>query len=369
MAPVKDAPAQRAGMRIEYIDGLRALAVLSVVAFHATVGTATNGWAHFISLQGCHGVDLFFVLSGFCLAYPTLQRAHQGDAAFDWTHYAARRLVRIVPPYYIALALLIAAFLIFGRVPGAMPGITGLQILKQFLFVDRGTSFLNPSFWTLPIEFRWYFLFPFALWLWTRSPRAFLVSLIGVGLLMGSAYAPADLIVLPGFLLGIVAADLRTRCSEIAWLALPASLIMFAACLAFFPNRTGHGEVGPAWEIASFFLVVAAGAVPALQRMLSVKGLVSIGVASYGIYLVHQPVIDLAETIGWRPPLAAFAGIGAGLLFWWCAERPFTNGRPRTVLLRHVDALGSAIAAHCRLRRRFSVGGADAPERPREMAA
>jgi peptidoglycan/LPS O-acetylase OafA/YrhL len=343
--------------RIEYIDGLRALAVLSVVVVHATVGgAAAGGWMRFIFLQGCHGVDLFFVLSGFCLAYPTLQRANRGQASFDWMQYASRRLVRIVPPYYIALALLTLAFLIFRSVPGAMPGVNGLQIMKQALFIDGGTRFLNPSFWTLPIEFRWYFLFPFALWLWTRSPRAFLASMLCVGLLMVNVRQAGDLIVLPGFLLGIIAADLRTRRPKSAWLALPACVAMFAVCFLFFPNRTGNGAVGPAWEIASFFLVVAAGAIPALERMLSFKGLVAVGVASYGIYLVHQPVVDLIEQIGGQPLVAALAGIGVGFLFWWLAERPFVQGKARAVILRYLDLRAGQVAAFCHVRSNFAIG-------------
>ncbi|MGZ3506238.1 MAG: acyltransferase family protein [Vulcanimicrobiaceae bacterium] len=65
--------------RIAYIDGLRAVAVLSVVTYHA----GKYAPASFVSLasplsvvlrQCYHGVDLFFVISGFCLAYPTLAR-------------------------------------------------------------------------------------------------------------------------------------------------------------------------------------------------------------------------------------------------------------------------------------------------------
>lgn len=351
-------PAKPSGTRIEYIDGLRALAVLSVVAFHALVGTTTTGWMRFISLQGCHGVDLFFVLSGFCLAYPTLQRAQSGQASFDWTQYASRRLVRIVPPYYIAVILLASAFLIFRQVPGAMPGVTWLQILRQALFIDGGTSFLNPSFWTLPIEFRWYFVFPVALWLWTRSPRGFLVSMLCCAMLVATLKQPGDLIVLPGFLLGIIAAELRARRPESAWLALPACFAMFAVCLIFFPNRSNHGEVGPAWEIASFFLVIAAGAIPKLERMLSIKALVAVGIASYGIYLVHQPIVILTEKIGWQPLAAGLCGIGAGFVFWLLAERPFVSGKVRALLLHYLDRKAIQITAQFRMGARFGVNRA-----------
>jgi peptidoglycan/LPS O-acetylase OafA/YrhL len=283
--------------------------------------------------------------------------------------YAARRLVRIVPPYYVAIALLAGVFLIFRYVPGAMPGVTWVQILRQALFIDGGTSFLNPSFWTLPIEFRWYFLFPVALWLWTRSPRAFFGAMVCCGLFVATMKQAGDLTVLPGFLLGIVAADVRTRRHRGAWLALPACVAMFAVCFLLYPNRTGHGEVGPAWEIASFFLVIAAGAVPLVERALSVKALVAVGVASYGIYLVHQPAIVLTERIGWPAAFAAVAGVGVGFAFWWLAERPFVSGTARTVLLRQLDLRASQISAYLRLPSKFAVGAKSASAERTEMAA
>src|SRR6516164_4323804 len=90
--------------RIAYIDGLRALAVLLVVAHHI-------GEQYFPAVAafglGRHGVDLFFVLSGFCLSYPTLERlARDGSATFDVAEFAKRRLIRIIPPYWAAIAAL-----------------------------------------------------------------------------------------------------------------------------------------------------------------------------------------------------------------------------------------------------------------------
>lgn len=59
--------------RIEYIDGLRALAVLSVLVSHIVFHSPNlqSGPAYRLGMEGTHGVDLFFVLSGFCLAFPT----------------------------------------------------------------------------------------------------------------------------------------------------------------------------------------------------------------------------------------------------------------------------------------------------------
>ena len=94
--------------RIAYIDGLRAVAILSVVVHHTAKynpSLALGALRHTL-LEGAHGVDLFFVLSGFCLSYPALAALRDGSTGrFDAVRYWARRLVRILPPFWIALAL------------------------------------------------------------------------------------------------------------------------------------------------------------------------------------------------------------------------------------------------------------------------
>src|ERR1700741_1429019 len=95
--------------RIEYVDGLRAVAVLSVLAEHVTRhSTLAGATARHVLMEGAHGVDLFFVLSGFCLAYPTLAKMReQGRATFGIADFGAKRIVRIVPPFYLATVLLV----------------------------------------------------------------------------------------------------------------------------------------------------------------------------------------------------------------------------------------------------------------------
>ncbi|MBV9333497.1 MAG: acyltransferase, partial [Candidatus Eremiobacteraeota bacterium] len=197
--------------RVAYIDGLRAIAVLLVVAHHAVVASAAapRSLLDNVLKHGNHGVDLFFVLSGFCLSYPTIAALrHEGATLFDTARYAAHRIVRIVPPYWIAYAVILAFFVTilklgFGR-PDAMPYYYSTSdFLKQLFFIDVHTQFLNGSFWTLPIEFRWYFVFPVLLYVWTRSPVWFLVIAAAA---LGLSYAPAsiaDVQALPAFMLGI----------------------------------------------------------------------------------------------------------------------------------------------------------------------
>ena len=139
--------------RIGYIDGVRAVAVLSVAVYHAlhNAGKASIG-----APVGSASL----VISGFCLSYPTLLRMREdGVANFDGASYAARRVVRILPPYYIAIGALVAFAWIITRLgfglPESMPrgGITTDDVAHALFFLDAHSRYIDWSFWTLPVEF------------------------------------------------------------------------------------------------------------------------------------------------------------------------------------------------------------------------
>ncbi len=327
-------PAER--RRIAYIDGLRAVAVLSVAGYHALSP------AHQGSVGAPIGVTLFFVISGFCLSYPTLLRLHlDGATQFQVAGYAARRLVRIIPPYYIAIVVLIAFAAIITRLgfapPHSMPqaGITQIEVLQAIFFLDAHKQFIDWSFWTLPIEFRWYFVFPIALWLWTKSPRAFWAIFVILTFIVPLTLAQSiDLFVLPAFLLGIVAAHLRIHGHRQERWALPAAMVL--APVAYL---TCPGFITPIWAAAMFATVVAAGTIKWLDAALSFRGITAIGLASYSIYLIHQPVILFAESRGVRPVVALAIGLAAGFAFWAIAERPFVETSIRAKLLGSITPI------------------------------
>ncbi|MFZ1019326.1 MAG: hypothetical protein WAN39_15815, partial [Candidatus Cybelea sp.] len=93
--------------------------------------------------------------------------------------------------------------------------------------MDAHSRYIDWSFWTLPVEFRWYFIFPLALWLWTASPRAFLIALAALMFVVPFTLAAStDLFVLPAFLLGIVAAHLRLHERRWERWALPLAFLL-----------------------------------------------------------------------------------------------------------------------------------------------
>lgn len=345
--------------RLDYIDGLRAIAVLLVVLHHATLHSSlylkqhvVSPWMHVV-LEGEHGVDLFFVLSGFCLSYPTLARLHRfGTAAFRLHTFAARRLLRIVPPYYAAIA--------FCVVLSAVPGFGGMlsswpDIVRQALFLDWHTQFLNRSFWTLCIEFRWYFIFPAALALWVYSRRLFFaVAAVCLTAYLTTRLRSIDLGVLLPFLLGITAA--HCYINPRPWfkyfaVAAPAGVLLGiilepllvassfgvdAIPLAFIRTNVG-------WQFAMFSFVVLCGYSTVAQRLLSLRPLVWIGVASYSIYLIHEPLVQrvddaLPQSIFTDYVACVAISVACGFVFWFIAERPWVYGALRRWSLPQLEA-------------------------------
>jgi len=241
--------------------------------------------------------------------------------------------VRIVPPYYLAIAVVVIALLVLGRIGWQMPyelsleRVGWLDFAKQILFADRKPEFLNPSFWTLAVEWRWYFIFPIVLLVWTKSRRAFFFLIVCC--LIGAATTRAggfDLPLLPAFMLGITAAQFEIEKRTFGML--PLLLAVLAAGIGILLEPLYGPEyfvqLQPAGLFAAFFFVLAAGSLPPLRAALSFRPLVWIGVASYSIYLVHEPVIGALENnLAVSPVLAAVGGVAAGAIFWAVLERPF----------------------------------------------
>jgi peptidoglycan/LPS O-acetylase OafA/YrhL len=386
--PTSAAPAPSSAHRIEYVDGLRAVAVLAVVLHHVSrnVGVSPDA-ARFLN-EGAHGVDLFFVLSGFCLAFPTLAKLRRtGAATFDVADFGAKRLVRILPPFYLATFAIVALYALprllrHQPLPAHMP--TAWDLAASLLFIDGGVNLVNGAFWTLMVEFRWYFAFPLLLALWVRSPRAFGAVALASFVLYNYTRAHAlDLGTLPGFMLGIVAADLQLGGSATrSWAAhakrwaLPLAAVCAALGVAVestakIPGFDGNDVVFAyqptilGWQLAVFFLVVAAGALAPLRRALGVKALVATGVASYGIYLVHEPAIEFAVSrlhgvLAF--PAGIAAGVGVGFAFWALADRPFMTEPLRRPLVAAISPLLARAGELLRLGRRMTLREAPVEE-------
>jgi peptidoglycan/LPS O-acetylase OafA/YrhL len=338
--------------RLRYVDGLRALAVLGVVAWHAA--TSTMDFHHNLLLrilgEGGHGVDLFFVISGFCLSYPTLAKMSAGvPFSFDCIAYLSRRAVRIFPPFWLSFVILFALvkiYLLSGyQVPWSAVSVpvSFTDALSQMTMWKESGDFFIRVYWTLPLEFRWYLIFPPLLWLWARGSKLAFGALMVVLVVAYRAVPVAhymELAVLPCFMLGIVAAWIAIRVRPSAVVAL--AFMAIAVSTAVWLEPKGHLNFARPdqiwWHVACFSLVVAGGAVPWMRSVLSTRPLVAIGVASYSIYLVHAPFTMLYGLYGGTNLfLAIIVGVLPGLLFWRYCERPFVDGPLRDILIAHTE--------------------------------
>ncbi|MBC5800150.1 MAG: acyltransferase [Candidatus Eremiobacteraeota bacterium] len=346
---------------LAYVDGLRAVAVLAVVACHS--GAASFGAAAGWRVCGARGVDLFFVISGFCLAYPTLARVRTGAAAtVRFLPFLRRRVVRLAPSYYVAIVLFALLGMTSFGFPTAPAGhalgeaAQWREVLSDLSFTPSTQSIYDATFWTLGLEMQWYVVFPLLIALYVRSRALF--GFIGVGCYlayMGTHLVPPIVGTLPCFMLGMLAADVQRARVRIPTLPalLVVALLLAAATAAQLahPSDVDHGD--PLWHAAVFALALAAGS-GMLRRVLSARPFVAVGTRSYSIYLVHAPVLAFLGHAGCPWPLAALLAVVLGMGYWLIVERPLVTNRMRALLEGLPQRLDTYVSTAL-VRRRSSV--------------
>lgn len=301
------------------LDGLRAVACLMVFAVHFGQKTQLQGrWGSFdlarLLDNGNTGVALFFALSAFLLGLPFWQSMRQHQPQPDAARFYLLRLARVAPAYYLCMAALV-----LGNRQWEEEGWLR-DVLLHALFVaniDASTTLsINPPFWTLAVEVQFYLLLP-GLFLLLRSSdvkRAAWACLVGAVLSYGAHAGLTSAGVLP---------EMVTTYSLLAHLP---HFLMGLATGAWWSLRgqgRGVGPVGSCWVPAVLLVLVLATPlddllqwpharynlpiVPALLCWLIVlaaqpgagrRGLASaplrvLGALSFGIYLVHLPVLNL----------------------------------------------------------------------------
>ncbi len=334
-------------MRQRHLDGIRALAASYVVLQHvwltalplgSGVGDVTHWWVY-----GNYAVTAFVVLSGYCLVLAGRER------------FLYRRARRLLPPYWVALALswLLAATVL--RHSGltvwrtVLPAAPLRDVALQALLLQDLTKvhLANYVFWSIAVEAHLYALFPLAIRARRLLPWALAVAALaytalaltgtrtGVDRLHPQFYA--------FFLLGMWAC--RTSFAPlVAWLV-PVCLAGLVAVNLALPSD----QIARNYAYTQPFVAVATIAVlldgkrpdSRLAAALSWRPLVRVGLVAYSLYLVHAPLLEmswrwLVKPLGLSPGLALLALLVAGgsvsLLgafgFYRLVERPFL--RPRT---------------------------------------
>jgi peptidoglycan/LPS O-acetylase OafA/YrhL len=315
---VRDAAGQGSGRSFRPdIEGLRAVAVLLVVTFHAGLGPVQGGFV---------GVDVFFVISGFLIT-GLLVAELERDGSVSLTRFYARRVRRLLP----AASLVLVAVLVFFRTllaPIDWPGL-GREILAaavwmaNWQFASASTDYMNAvdhspvlHYWSLSVEEQFYLVWPLLILLfagrrrtpWPRRRRRLIVVLflIGAGSLTTSILTTVDAgpwayfglhtraweLAVGGLLALLLPALSRLHKGAAVTLGILGVTGIIAAVLLLDRNTPFPGSAA-VLPVAGAALVLLAGAPGqfGIARVLGLRPLTYIGRLSYAWYLWHWPVL------------------------------------------------------------------------------
>jgi len=298
------------------IDGLRSLAVVPVILFHAGFTFFSGGFV---------GVDIFFVISGYLITSILAAEIAQGN--FSILKFYERRARRILPALFFVIITTVPfalAWMLDSDLQNLGRSIMSVAVFASNLFFWRNTDYFDPAAgeqpllhtWSLAVEEQYYIFFPlFLLLAWKlKKPglTLFILCITCVSLALsewGATYHPAiNFYLLP------------TRAWELLAGSLVAMLLfsrpkITAAAPAFNLYKAALAITGTAMVLYSIFVFDEATPFPSLYtvvpvlgtcliilfaspqcltgKVLSLKPMVAIGLVSYSAYLWHQPIFAL----------------------------------------------------------------------------
>ena len=345
------------------IDGLRAVAVLSVVLCHA--GIAAQG--------GYVGVDVFFVISGYLIASLMLRDLKAGT--FSLAHFWERRIRRIMPALFVVVA---ASFLVgwFLLVPKAYQmfgrSVVSLMLLRSNAFFARHTDYFASGdeakpllhTWSLSVEEQFYLLVPLLFWGAMRLRRqAWLGPIVGAlalisfgcsvyGTSIGSRPAYFALStraweIFAGVLTAIFLPSVPRMATRAREFAAALGLLGVALPCFLYDASTPFPGVAALPPVLGTVLLIVFGARAEqptwVYRVLASRPAVSMGLISYSLYLWHWPLIVFLKSHGewlstaWGRGFVIAASTGLAFITYRYVERPFRRGdylatRPRLIV-------------------------------------
>jgi len=347
------------------VDGLRAVAVLSVMFFHLKSSLFTGGFV---------GVDVFFVISGYLITTIIVREIAEGS--FSIANFYERRFRRILP----ALIVVMAATLVAGSfllTPGNLIDLghsaaATAVFCANILFFMQSGYFAGPAelkpllhTWSLAIEEQYYIFFPLMLMLIARFDAArYFRWLLAIGLasfamcVMATKFdASAAFYLIPTrawelFIGSILALHVLPAPGK-RYVREPMALCgvaMIAWAVFAYTRDTPFPGVAAALPTLGTALVIQAGVGgrSVVSSVLSLRPIVFIGLISYSLYLWHWPIIVYTRLCSITEPgplaiaLMLLATFAAAILTWAYVETPF---RRRRLLPRRRGLIATSFAA------------------------
>lgn len=321
------------------IDGLRAVAILSVVGFHAFPGGLVGGFI---------GVDIFFVISGFLIS--TIIFSSVEGRRFSLVDFYDRRIRRICPALVLVMlsclligwfALLADEYMQLGKhVAGACLFISNFVLWGESGYFDAAAE-TKPMLhlWSLAIEEQFYILWPLlTLLAWRLSHRFLLLTLalaaasFAAGLYLvfndqtAAFYSPASRFW--ELMVGSVLAYLSLHHPQMLAKSPNIQSFLGVSAIAAGLIAITKGAPFPGWwallPTAGAFLIIAAGPGAWLNaRLLSSKAMVSVGLISYPLYLWHWPLLSFSRIVTGREAslLLRIGAVALAMLLAWLTYR------------------------------------------------
>lgn len=357
------------------IDGLRAIAVLSVVVFHAFPSLLRGGFI---------GVDVFFVISGFLISTILFKSLATGQ--FTFREFYERRIRRIFPALtLVLLSTIVAGWIILFPDEYAQLGkhtLGGAAFVSNFVLWDESGYFDNASntkpllhLWSLGIEEQFYLLFPILLWLGHRFKWNLLLLTLGLGSVslainfyLGKTYSSADFYspasrfweLMSGAILAyasILAAPNTQAPLKILSPKIANTLSIFGLVLLIVGLLTiKKQDAFPYWRalipvIGSVCLIGAGTNTWVNKQILSNRILVWFGLISFPLYLWHWPILVFLRILKGEsaPAEYSIAAIFVAIILAWFTykliEMPLRFGKhgalKSTFLLLAISGIGA----------------------------
>jgi len=335
------------------IDGLRALAVIPVIFFHAGFSTFSGGYV---------GVDVFFVISGYLIT--SLILAEKQAGTFSLMRFYERRARRILPALFLVMFACLPfawLWLLPGDLNNFSESLVAVSVFSSnLLFYLKSGYFataaeLKPLLhtWSLAVEEQYYVLFPIFLLLTWRLGKRWIIALLASVAIISLAAAQWGSLTHPAFTFFL----LPTRGWEILVGAFVAfylfkhdkshiinenlaqafgviGLLLIAYAVFAFDKETPFPSFYALIPtIGTALIILYATEQTFVGRLLGSKPLVGIGLISYSAYLWHQPIFAFARQRSYNEPsklllvALALAAIVLAFLSWKYVETPFRNRR------------------------------------------